>query len=87
MRGGCRFARLPPPWYGRLRGPAAVGNRVQCPPGGAGGRVFRGHRRYSSARRIMARTMKRTEDGSAARPRAGFRDPFYHLKNPLAKRY
>ena len=23
----------------------------------------------------------------AARPRGGFRDPFYHLKNPLAKRY
>ena len=27
------------------------------------------------------------QNRSAVRPRGGFRDPFYHLKNPLAKSY
>ena len=36
----------------------------------------------------LSRRVIRLRSGPpAARPRGGFRDPFYHLKNPLAKRY
>ena len=36
---------------------------------------------------LSRRISKRSARAPAVRPRGGFRDPFYHLKNPLAKRY